>query len=79
MIGYVYGSGGPYFAYVNPFPCSLSPLRAATPPLALTTKQDLCLKVATPVGTFIGQLIFGRLADVYGRRRMCEPQEHRQI
>lgn len=20
MIGYVYGSGGPYFAYLNPFP-----------------------------------------------------------
>ena len=79
MIGYVYGSGGPYFAYDNSLPRSLSPLHAATPPLALTTKQDLCLKVATPVGSFIGQLVFGGLADVYGRRRMCESQEHRQV
>lgn len=40
------------------------------PPRALTTTQDFCLKVATPVGTFVGQLVFGWLADVYGRRKM---------
>ncbi|GAA96763.1 hypothetical protein E5Q_03434 [Mixia osmundae IAM 14324] len=36
----------------------------------LTANQDLGLKVATPVGTFCGQLLFGWLADVYGRKRM---------
>lgn len=37
---------------------------------SLTPNQDLGLKVATPIGTFIGQLLFGWLADVYGRKKM---------
>ncbi|GAA6001461.1 hypothetical protein JCM10207_006677 [Rhodosporidiobolus poonsookiae] len=37
---------------------------------ALTANQDLGLKVATPVGTFVGQLLFGWLADVVGRKKM---------
>jgi len=37
---------------------------------ALTANQDLGLKIATPVGTLVGQLLFGWLADVYGRKRM---------
>ncbi|KAM0789097.1 hypothetical protein ACM66B_003154 [Microbotryomycetes sp. NB124-2] len=37
---------------------------------ALSANQDLGLKIATPVGTFIGQLLFGWLADVYGRKKM---------
>ncbi|KAI5478297.1 MFS transporter, PHS family, inorganic phosphate transporter [Pseudohyphozyma bogoriensis] len=37
---------------------------------ALTANQDLGIKIATPVGTLIGQLLFGWLADVYGRKRM---------
>ncbi|KAL0950312.1 hypothetical protein HGRIS_010287 [Hohenbuehelia grisea] len=36
----------------------------------LNANQDLGLKVATPIGTLIGQLLFGRLADVVGGRRM---------
>ncbi|KAI0368031.1 phosphate transporter [Pilatotrama ljubarskyi] len=36
----------------------------------LTANQDLGIKVATPVGTVFGQLIFGWLADVYGRKRI---------
>lgn len=36
-----------------------------------TPNQDLGLKVATPVGTLVGQLLFGWLADVVGRKRMC--------
>ncbi|KAI5116663.1 hypothetical protein M0805_000812 [Coniferiporia weirii] len=36
----------------------------------LTTNQDLGVKVATPVGTIFGQLLFGWLADVLGRKRM---------
>jgi PHS family inorganic phosphate transporter-like MFS transporter len=38
----------------------------------LNKNQDLGVKVATPVGTFFGQLLFGWLADVVGRKRMCE-------
>jgi len=37
---------------------------------ALNTNQDLGVKVATPIGTFFGQLLFGWLADVVGRKRM---------
>lgn len=36
----------------------------------LTSNQDLGLKVATPVGTLVGQLLFGYLADVYGRKKV---------
>ncbi|KAF8640251.1 hypothetical protein AX16_010146 [Volvariella volvacea WC 439] len=36
----------------------------------LAPHQDLGVKVATPVGTLIGQLLFGWLADVVGRKRM---------
>ena len=38
----------------------------------LNTNQDLGIKVATPVGTLVGQLLFGWLADVVGRKRMCK-------
>lgn len=38
---------------------------------ALSTNQDLGVKVATPVGTIFGQLLFGWLGDVVGRKRMC--------
>ena len=38
---------------------------------ALSANQDLGVKVATPIGTFIGQLLFGWLADILGRKRMC--------
>lgn len=38
----------------------------------LSTNQDLGVKVATPVGTLVGQLLFGWLADVVGRKRMCK-------
>ncbi|KAK0222179.1 phosphate transporter [Armillaria fumosa] len=37
---------------------------------ALSSNQDLGLKVATPVGTLVGQLLFGWLADILGRKRM---------
>ncbi|KAI0694662.1 phosphate transporter [Cerioporus squamosus] len=36
----------------------------------LSANQDLGVKVATPVGTVFGQLLFGWLADVFGRKRM---------
>ena len=37
----------------------------------LTKNQDLGVKVASPVGTLCGQLLFGWLADIVGRKRMC--------
>jgi MFS transporter, PHS family, inorganic phosphate transporter len=37
---------------------------------SLNAAQSLGVKVATPVGTFCGQLLFGWLADVVGRKRM---------
>ncbi|KAH8826641.1 phosphate permease [Flagelloscypha sp. PMI_526] len=37
---------------------------------SLTANQELGIKVATPVGTFVGQLLFGWLADQIGRKRM---------
>ncbi|KAG8685332.1 Inorganic phosphate transporter pho84 [Ceratobasidium sp. 394] len=36
----------------------------------LNPNQDLGIKVATPVGTLVGQLLFGWLADVVGRKKM---------
>ncbi|KAH0586925.1 hypothetical protein H2248_005759 [Termitomyces sp. 'cryptogamus'] len=36
----------------------------------LNTKQNLGIKVATPIGTLLGQLVFGWLADRVGRKRM---------
>nr|GAT60843.1 phosphate transporter [Mycena chlorophos] len=41
-----------------------------TTPGKLSTNQDLGIKVATPVGTLVGQLFFGWLADLVGRKRM---------
>ena len=38
---------------------------------SLNAAQSLGVKVATPVGTFCGQLLFGWLADVVGRKKMC--------
>ena len=37
---------------------------------ALADRADLGLKISTPIGTLVGQLLFGWLADVYGRKRM---------
>jgi PHS family inorganic phosphate transporter-like MFS transporter len=37
---------------------------------SLNTNQDLGVKVATPICTLCGQLLFGWLADVVGRKRM---------
>lgn len=36
----------------------------------LNRNQDLCVKVAGPVGSLFGQLLFGWLADTLGRKRM---------
>lgn len=38
----------------------------------LSSTQDLGIKVAALVGTLVGQLVFGWLADKVGRKRMCK-------
>ena len=40
----------------------------------LNINQDLGVKVAAPIGNLFGQIIFGWLADVVGRKRMCMSQ-----
>ncbi|KAF7335163.1 Phosphate transporter [Mycena sanguinolenta] len=39
-------------------------------PAKLNPNQDLGVKVAAPVGTLVGQMLFGWLADIVGRKRM---------
>ena len=44
--------------------------------VTLPPNQDLGIKIATPVGTLVGQLLFGWLADVLGRNRMCKSRSY---
>ncbi len=37
----------------------------------LPVHLDLGVRIATPVDTLIDQLVFGWLADIVGRKRMC--------
>ncbi|KZT73053.1 MFS general substrate transporter [Daedalea quercina L-15889] len=56
MLGYVYGNG-----------------TTSTPGIvgrSLDPMQQLGVKVATPVGIIVGQLLFGWLGDVMGRKRI---------
>lgn len=39
----------------------------------LPTPVATALKASTSAGIVIGQVVFGWLADVFGRRRMCKP------
>lgn len=69
MLGYVYGdengkadvSSSVFFGTFSHCPAGdLSPW------------QSTGLKVAAPVGSLVGQVVFGCLADILGRRRICE-------
>lgn len=67
MLGYVYGHTGEHAA---PFiRCCCVKLSEGN---QLNTNQSLGVKVATPVGNLVGQLLFGWLADLVGRKRMCQ-------
>ncbi|KAL4073050.1 major facilitator superfamily domain-containing protein [Scleroderma yunnanense] len=37
---------------------------------SISSWTSTCLKVATPIGNLVGQLLFGWLADLYGRKRL---------
>ena len=67
MLGYVYGHSKPLISLLPSTSSSSPPSEQA-----LSTNQDLGVKVATPLGIFIGQFLFGWLADVLGRKRMCK-------
>lgn len=43
-----------------------------SPPSHINRALANAVKIAAPLGTFIGQLLFGWLADRTGRKRMCK-------
>ena len=67
MLGYVYGHSQCFCQHVV-----LPTVNLTHADQKLSPNQDLGIKVATPVGTLVGQLLFGWLADIVGRKRMCE-------
>ena len=44
---------------------------AALPGRSLSTGEEIGIKIATPVGVLLGQLLFGWLGDILGRKRIC--------
>jgi MFS family permease len=77
MLGYVYGD---QCQFTNPnqnqtqtqCPQQSDPGVILNPAyLTLNRSQDLGVKIAAPIGILIGQLCFGWLADVVGRKKMC--------
>ena len=78
MLGYLYGAGE------ITIPCAItcashgcliagssSDSFTALPNRALSTAQEVGIKIATPAGVLLGQLLFGWLGDVLGRKRIC--------
>jgi MFS family permease len=43
------------------------------PGQSLSPRQDFGIKAAASVGAIIGQVVFGILSDLLGRKRMCKP------
>ena len=74
MLGYVYGHSE--FQYISQGTRTTYKCSRHWTDQKLSENQDLGIKVATPVGTVFGQLIFGWLADVFGRKRMCTFPTH---
>jgi hypothetical protein len=69
MLGYVYGGGS---KYVTSMQFIIDVLPNLVDNQKLNPKQDMGIKIATPVGTLVGQLLFGWLADIVGRKKMCK-------
>ena len=68
MLGYVYGHGERIHSRNLSWCHQLTRHYLGQ---TLSENQDLGVKVATPIGNLFGQLLFGWLADVLGRKRMC--------
>ena len=79
MLGYVYGQTAGWMTFTR-YATYQSRSDLSTnyfsvyPDLAnrLSRKQDFAIKVAAPIGSLFGQLLFGWLADIVGRKRMCK-------
>ena len=78
MLGYVYGNGMLWVTIGAEHPVHVTSgstdQSASIPGVAgrsLSPMQQLGVKVATPVGIIVGQLLFGWLGDVMGRKRIC--------
>lgn len=65
MLGYVYGDSEYLFLL------SRVSAEGFKDHKSLSSIQSLGIKVATPVGTLVGQLLIGYLADVVGRKKIC--------
>ena len=72
MLGYAYGNSIIPNTRRSLFTLAGLRLTMSSELRALDANQDLGIKVATPVGTLVGQLLFGWLADIVGRKRMCK-------
>ena len=73
MLGFVYGPDLDHSTNLRMSLARVSLKTLTLPPIAtLTVWQSAGLKVATLVGNLIGQLLFGWLADILGRKRICE-------
>jgi MFS family permease len=76
MLGYVYGHTPDWALSRNVPSCGvtldgLQPLAGRVSGHQLSSYQAFGIKVAAPVGNLFGQLLFGWLADIVGRKRMC--------
>ena len=67
MIGYVYGQSTCFVSTL-----SMTTKSSDDSDNTLKPGVDFGLKVASPIGNLIGQIFFGWLADLVGRKRMCE-------
>lgn len=80
MLGYVYGSGEYMVTIQSAIPLISSTITVQDPSIpgpagrSLSAMESLGVKVATPVGIIFGQLLFGWLGDLLGRKRICRSQ-----
>ncbi|CCM03079.1 uncharacterized protein FIBRA_05199 [Fibroporia radiculosa] len=67
MMGYVYGSGK---SAISDLIFAFNPTVNGLAGQSLSAMEQLGLKVATPAGIIVGQLLFGWLGDLLGRKRI---------